>query len=275
MADNLTPSPRRLDGAALDRVLARAAELQSSFANSADPSDTLSEEQIIELGREAGLSPEHLRQAIAEERTRGASSEERGLAASIFGPTRVQGSRVVIGRPGELLDVIDGWMHTEEGLHIKRRVGDRIVWEPRQDLFGSLRRALNVGGRGYALTRAEEVAATVTSVDASRSLVAIDATLANHRTRQVGAAGVVSTVAVAASGVAVVLSFPLLLAVAPAILAPIAGISFVRQIHAHALVRGQLAIDQLLDHLERGDHRRPGGMLGAISATAAALQGLR
>ena len=275
MADNLTPSPRRLDRAALDRVLARAAELQSSFADGADASGMLSEDQIVELGREAGLSPEHLRQAMAEERTRGATPDERGVIASVFGPTRIGGSRVIAGRPDELLDVIDGWMQREEGLQIKRRVGDRIVWEARRDLFGSLRRAFNVGGRGYALMRAGEVAATDTAVDASRSIVAIDATLASHRARNVGGVGIISATALVGAGVIAVLGFPLLIAAVPVIVAPAAGVAIVREVHAHALVRGQLAIDQILDHLERGDHRRPGGLLGAISATAAALQGRR
>src|SRR4051794_39681919 len=111
MGDNL---PRRLDRAALDRVLARAAELQSSFADAADGSGMLSEEQIVELGKEAGLSPEHLRQAMAEERTRGAPPEERGISAMIFGPAHVGASRVVPGSPREILDAIDGWMQREE-----------------------------------------------------------------------------------------------------------------------------------------------------------------
>ena len=32
---------------------------------------------------------------------------------------------------------------------------------------------------------------------------------------------------------------------------------------------------RLLDHLERGDHRRPGGLLAALNAAAATLQGRR
>src|SRR3954464_5052626 len=148
MASDLTPQ-RRLDRAALDRVLARAAELQSSFGENADASGMLSEDQIIELGREAGLSPDHLRQAMAEERTRGAVREERGVAAAILGPARVQASRLIVGTPREILDAIDGWMLREECLQLKRRVAERIVWEPRRDLVGNLSRAFNFGGRGH------------------------------------------------------------------------------------------------------------------------------
>jgi len=67
MPDNLpVPSARPLDRAALERVLGRAAELQ---AGGADAPETLTEAQLLEIGREVGLSPEHLRQALAEERT--------------------------------------------------------------------------------------------------------------------------------------------------------------------------------------------------------------
>ena len=47
MADELTP-PRKLDRAALDRVLARAAELQSS---SIESGDGLTEAEILDLGK--------------------------------------------------------------------------------------------------------------------------------------------------------------------------------------------------------------------------------
>ena len=57
----------RLDRASLERVLARAAELQGT---SGDPVEEFTEEQLLDLGKEVGLSPQNLRQALAEERTR-------------------------------------------------------------------------------------------------------------------------------------------------------------------------------------------------------------
>jgi len=279
MADDLTPPSRRLDRAALDRVLARAAELQSSFADGAEASGLLSEDQIVELGREAGMSPEHLRQAMAEERTRGAAPDERGLAAAMFGPGRVQASRVVGGTPGAILDAIDGWMLQEESLQLKRRVGDRIVWEPRRDLIGNLSRAFNVGGRDYALTRAAEVSATATAVDGARTLVTLDANLADHRSRLAGGTALAAVVGVAATAVgAVVIVVPaalVALGIVAVIGVPALALGVSRNSQATAVSRGQLALDQLLDHLERGDHRRSGGLLGTLAATAAALQGRR
>jgi hypothetical protein len=269
MGDNL---PRRLDRAALDRVLARAAELQASFADSADGSGNLTEQQIVELGQEAGLSPEHLRQALAEERTRGAPPEDRGLAAVIWGPARVGASRVVTGTPGEILDAIDGWMVREEMLQVKRRVGDRIVWEPRRDFLGKIAMGFNFSGRGYALSRAAEVSATATTIDATRSVVAVDASLVERRGQLATGAAITSTVGAGASFVAAVIGIAIPVALIPVVLLTPAAIVGTRRAQSSAVARAQLAHEQLLDHLERGDHRRPGGLLAAITATAAAMQ---
>src|SRR3954470_12657009 len=157
MAD--VPSVRKLHRAALDRVLARAAELQSSSIDSGD-TGALTEAEILELGREAGMSPEHLRQAIAEERTRSTAPDERGIAATVIGAATVRATRVVPGTPRELLDAIDGWMQSRESLQVKRRINDRIVWEPRSDLISNLQRGLKLGRGDFALTRAAEISAT-------------------------------------------------------------------------------------------------------------------
>src|SRR5437764_354912 len=105
--------PNPLDRSALERVLARAGELQSSAGDA--PSEGFTEEQIIDLGNEVGLAPEHLRQALAEERTRPLAPEaEHGLAARVIGPALVHASRTVAGTPREVLATIDGWMQREE-----------------------------------------------------------------------------------------------------------------------------------------------------------------
>src|SRR3954471_7576380 len=103
MSDPTRPKPpaRMLDRSSLERVLARAAELQSGPG---DTEEGFTEEQLLELGKEVGLSPQNLRQALAEERTRSSLPEdERGFAATLFGPSQVRASRVVPGRAAEVL----------------------------------------------------------------------------------------------------------------------------------------------------------------------------
>jgi hypothetical protein len=269
MADELTP-PRKLDRAALDRVLARAAELQSA---SIEGGDALSEAEILELGKEAGISVDVLRQAMAEERTRSAAPDDTGIAASIIGPAAVRASRVVPGTPNELLAAIDSWMQQQECLKIKRRVAGRIVWEPRNDLVGNLQRGLKLGGGDYALSRAGEVSATATTVDGNRTLIALDAGMAAYRGKLGMTTGIVGGLGAGATAVGLVIGFAGLVAAIPlAIAAPIALMAS-RGAQARAVDRGQLALEQLLDHLERGDHRKPGGLLAAVSAAANALTG--
>src|SRR5215510_9242659 len=92
------PDSARIDRAALERILSRASELQSATG---DTPEEFTEEQLLELGREVGLSPQHLRQALAEERTRSVLPEnENGIAASLFGPSRISASRTVPGKAG-------------------------------------------------------------------------------------------------------------------------------------------------------------------------------
>jgi len=271
MPDELTP-PRKLDRAALDRVLARAAELQSS---SIDSSDALTEAEILELGKEAGMSVDVLRQAIAEERTRSAAPDDSGIAASIIGPATVRASRVVPGTPNELLSAIDSWMQQQESLKIKRRVAGRVVWEPRNDLVGNIQRGFKLGGGDYALSKAGEVSATATVVDDKRTLVALDAGMAAFRGRLGVTTGIVSGAGVGASIVVSLLSPFIALAVIPVVVAAPIALMASRGAQARAVDRGQLALEQLLDHLERGDHRKPGGLLAAVNAAANALTGRR
>ena len=264
------PPTSGLDRGALERVLARAAELQ---VGTGEPEEALTEEQIIELGQEVGLSPQHLRQALAEERTRVAlPPDEGGMSAKLLGGARVGASRTVPGKPRDVLEAVDQWMQRQECLQVKRQFSDRIVWEARRDLVGTVRRALNVGGRGYALSRAHEVAATAVAVDAARTLVRIDADLAPFRTslaRQSAGATALGVVAVPAL---IALHFAAAVAIGPAVLVGAGAFYVARGNNARTAHAAQLALEQLLDRLERGEvTKSQPSLLSALAAAAAAL----
>src|SRR3954469_10462056 len=89
--------PARIDRAAVDRVLARAAQLQTE--GTVDTQGQLTEAQLLELAKEVGLDAVNLRQALAEERTRVAVPEEHGLLASIYGGAYASAQRTVRGTP--------------------------------------------------------------------------------------------------------------------------------------------------------------------------------
>jgi len=271
--DSNLPAPNisaGLDRGALERVLARAAELQ---AGSGEPEEVLTEAQILELGKEVGLSSEHLRQALAEERTRVAlPPDEGGLSAKLLGGARVGASRTVPGRPRDVLEAIDAWMQRQECLQVKRQFPDRVVWEARRDLLGTVRRAFNVGGRGYALARAHEVAATAVAVDGSRTLVRIDADLVPFRSSLARQSAGATVLGVAAGGTLAALNFAIAVAVAPALLVGVGAFYVARGINARTANAAQLALEQLLDGLERGDvTKTQPSLLSALAAAAASL----
>ena len=145
-------------------IFARAAELQGTGALP-DSTELLSESQLREIGAEVGLSPATLNQALAEERTRVTVPEERGFVAQLAGGRLATASRTVPGTQAEVLAAIDAWMQREECLQVERRFSDRITWEPQRGVFGKLKRAVNISGRGYHLVDAEHVSATVLPVE--------------------------------------------------------------------------------------------------------------
>ncbi len=192
------PAPR-IDRASLERVLARAAELQSN--TSGDTSEEFTEAQLLDLGREVGLSPQHLRQAMAEEQTRSIlPSDERGFAYSVIGPSRVGAARTVAGKPADVLAAIDTWMQRQELLIVKRHHADRIVWEARHDFLVGIKRAFKVGGRDYALSQAFEVSATAIAVDDTRVHVALDADFRTNRAHGAQQAAATTVIGAAAAG---------------------------------------------------------------------------
>jgi hypothetical protein len=255
------PARLTLDRAALDRVLGRAAELAVS---SPDSLESLTEERVIEIGKEVGISEPHLRQALAEERTRLVVPEEPGIVAQYFGSGTASATRTVRGKPDTVLAALDRWMQNEECLQVKRRFPDRITWEARRDLVGNIKRGFNLGGRGYALSKAAEVGATVIAVDADRTLVRLDADLEPPRRGTVAWSAVTATVGAAGgaavAGVAILLSFPLALAAiggGAVALGGIAGAAQVAKAHRRLVARAQLALDQVLDQIEHGLAPRP------------------
>ena len=254
--------PATIDRAAVERVLARALELQSG--SSGDTQDRLSEAQLLDLAKEVGLDATHLRQALAEERTRVAVPEERGLLATLYGGATVSAQRTASGTPEQVLKALDDWMQRQEGLRVKRHFGDRIVWEADHGISGAVKRI--VSGRGAALSRATDVSATVIALDASHVVVRLDAQLGANRNSMAQVNAGFAGASVVAGGVLVALSFPVLAAVAPAVVLVPAVWGAARASHKRAVERAQLALEQVLDRLERGEAGRPPTLLSMLAA---------
>jgi hypothetical protein len=241
---------------ALERVLARAAELQGSSGDETETADSLTEAQILELGKEVGLSSEHIRQALAEERARiEPVTSGSGVAYRLFGANRVAAQRVVRGTPAKLLSTLDRWMEREEWLRVVRERPDRRVWEPRGGILGGLRRLF--GARGAALSRANDIAATVVPVDDQSSLVRLEADFTVLRNTMASQTAFGTVFGAAASTAFVFMGFVLPVVVAPVVV--VSGVAYAnsRRIQQQAVTRAQLTLEQVLDRLERGDVQTP------------------
>jgi hypothetical protein len=273
MADEKSSLPARqtlLDRHALERVLARAAELQGA-GSLPDSSDLISESQLRDIGNEVGLSAATINQALAEERTRVNVPEERGLVAQIAGAGFATATRTVPGTPRDVLATIDSWMQREECLQVQRRFSDRITWEPQRGLFGKLRRTVNFSGHAYYLVDAKQVSATVLPVDSTRVVVRLDADIHPSRARRVGVGSVLVVAGGAVGGLVglgvIIVHLPLLIAAGAAMIplaSGTAGAYKVARSHRTVLSGVQLALEQILDRLEHGEFTRP-GLLGTMA----------
>ena len=278
MADAKSPLPAPvpkqqtlLDRQALERVLARAAELQGA-GSIPDSTEMLSETQLREIGAEVGLTPATINQALAEERTRVTVPEERGFVASIAGGRLASATRTVPGTQSQVMGALDAWMQREECLQVERRFADRITWEPQRGVFGKIKRAVNISGRGYHLVDAQHVSATVLPVDANRVVVRLDADLSASRSRRLAGGSAMTaagTVGSALLGLGLVIAhLPLILAAGLAVIPFVGGAA-----GGYAIARGQrkvltgvqLGLEQILDRLEHGDFPRQGGFFAALA----------
>jgi hypothetical protein len=240
----------------LERVLARAAELQGASADDSSPAESLTEAQVEDLGKEVGLSAANIRQALAEERARIAPvAEGSGLAFQLFGANRTGSQRIVKGTPTRILETLDRWMARDELLRVVRQREDLRVWEPGRGLIDSLRRAF--GSRDYALLRANEIMATVVAIDDTSSLVRLEADFSQLRSSAAKQSVLGAGVGSAATGAAIVMNIMLPVAIVPAV--ALTALSYVgsRRRQRHALQRALLAIEFVLDRLERGDNEPP------------------
>jgi hypothetical protein len=238
---------------ALERIIRRAAELQ---AGERDIGDGLTDKEVLALGQDVGIPSRYLRQAMLEEQTRSTVPVPRGAWGWLSGPARLSAARVVPGDRVSVEQALRHWMEEEELLQVKRRFPDRITWEPKAGAFASIRRALGGGGRTYALARCEEVAGQVTQLEAGFCHLGLTADVSGQRRARLTGTAVLAGFGIAAAAVATGIalapvSLPLY-AVAGAI--GIGAMSAARS-HRGQNERVQVALEQVLDRLERGELR--------------------
>ncbi|MEP6574736.1 MAG: hypothetical protein ABJD11_18690, partial [Gemmatimonadota bacterium] len=155
MADEL---PARIDRAALERIIQRAAELQTGEHEIADQ---LTPDEVLRLGKDVGIPARYLQQAMLEERIRTPEAQLSGALDRWVGPGEVAAQRVIRGAAPDIERLLLEWMDQHELLTIQRQQPGRVTWEPLGGLQMAIRRssaAFGGGKRPFMLSKASVVA---------------------------------------------------------------------------------------------------------------------
>lgn len=263
--------PARIDRAALERIIQRAAELQTSER---DLGDSLTSDQLIALGREVGIPGRYLQQAMLEERTRLVNVGAAGLFERVTGPGEITAQRVVRGDPDRVEAALLQWIERNELLCVQRQQTGRITWEPIGGMQAAFRRstaAFGGGKRPFMLSRAATVSATFVALEPGYVHVSLAADTRKVRGEYVGAGAALAGVGVAGAAAMVALGALLPVALLPLPVALGLGYGVLRR-YPPAVARIQLGLERALDFLEQGAatsrHQLPeqhAGLLGFLA----------
>lgn len=251
MADG---SPVRIDRAALERIIQRAAELQTSER---EVGDGLTSDEVLALGREVGIPGRYLQQALLEEQHRMVSAGPGGVMDRLTGPSTVTAQRVLRAEREEIESALVRFLEQHELFCVLRHLPGRITWEPIGGIQATIRRATAAAGgtkRPMMLARADSVAAAVMGLEPGYHHVTLTATARKARAEAIGGGAAFATAGVAGTGVLFALGAFLPVALIPA---PVAlGLSYVMlRRYGPVLARIHLGLERALDHLEQGGHR--------------------
>jgi hypothetical protein len=251
----LMPPGELLSSAQLERVIQRAAELQTARE---DIPDRLDDAEVMRIGEEVGLDSQHVHRALLELRAESMVPDvqsERSFQVRMWGVGHVQASRVVPGDVAEVQNRLGSYLKSGESLRSVRDRAGLSVWEPASDLGSLLKRSLDFGGHGFELAKARRVESMIQQLESGRSLVTLSADLTNERAEHATLWMAGTTIVGAGATVALVLAagFPLLLVAPVAAAASLAGGSAAAaSTFRTRRERVDLVMNGLLDRLERG-----------------------
>jgi hypothetical protein len=243
--------PAPIDRAALERIIQRAAELQTAER---EIGEGLTTDQVLELGREVGIPGRYLQQALLEERSRIVNSGQEGVLSRTVGAADITAQRVVRGERDAVEATLVRWMEKQELFSVQRHQPGRITWEPTGGFQAAYRRAVGAGGHGkrpIMLARADEVSATVLELEPGFCNVALTATTRKARTESVGWSAALVSLGAVGTGVLATVG-----AVLPVLLIPVpvalgAGYLVLRR-YGPVVARIRLGLERALDQLEHG-----------------------
>lgn len=269
------PLPARIDRAAIERIIQRAAELQT---HERDLSDGLAPGEIVALGKEVGIPERYLQQAMLEERTRSEPVTANSLMDKAIGVATINAQRVVRGDAATVERRLLRWISEHELLTIQRQTPDRITWEPQGGMSAAIRRSsAAIGGhKPFMLSKASLVSAAVSQLEPGYVHVQLTAEMHGARSAVAGGMAAMATIGGATAVILSVLSPLWWLPLVP--IAPFLGAGYgIKRGYPAAMERVRLGLERALDHLERADQQQldpgSGGVAGLIGSVVRALNG--
>lgn len=263
--------PARIDRAALERIIQRAAELQTAEH---EIGDSMTSDELLALGREVGIPGRYLQQAMLEERTRLATVGARGLVQRVAGPGQITVQRVVAGDQDSIEQRLLRWIEHNELFCVQRQQPGRITWEPIGGIQAAIRRstaALGSGKRPFMLSRAATVSATVVPLEPGYAHVTLTADTRNLRNEYVAAGSLLAGAGVGGTAILVALGALLPLALLPLPVALGFGYGILRR-YGPVVARIHLGLERAFDFLEQGNPKahhqlpdRSAGILGLLA----------
>ncbi len=242
--------PQKITREQLERIIQRAAELQ---AGEMDTGEGMTEQDLLKLGAEVGIPGRFLRQALYEESAGGAALE-RDFLGRWVGPKMVLAHRVIPGERAALEQAVGEYMTDEEAMTPLRRLPDRTVWERQKGLFAEMKRGLSLEGKAYHLARAQDVSVQIAALETGYCHAELAADVGNLREKAL--AGSITLLSTGVLGSIVLALVPGLFPIAVLPLLAGAGLALLPgSAHRRNVARMQLALEQVLDRLERGEIR--------------------
>ncbi|HEY3933331.1 MAG TPA: hypothetical protein VGL65_01800 [Gemmatimonadales bacterium] len=242
--------PARIDRATFDRILQRAAELQGA---SKDIGDGLTEDELLALGVEVGIPPQHLRQALLEERTRIVVAQPDSTLDHWIGAADLVSQRVVQGSPDTIAAALTRWMERQEHFIVQRVTPERLTYEPMDRFAGAMRRVATMfdpkHGKPY-LDKVELVTVAIMTLEPGFCHVTIAASLRRTRAALVAGGAGLSFTGAAMGAVIAVLGAPVWFAAIPVVPLAAAGWVVARSFRTRA-GRAHLGLERALDEIER------------------------
>jgi hypothetical protein len=240
---------RRLSNRDFEMVIRRAAELQARESEGFG-GEGITEAEALRIGRELGLSTQHLHRALAE--TGGMPVGEAGVMDRLFGSNVVRAARAVPGEAENVARLLERYFVEREYLVVQRRFADRVVFTRATGVAAAMGRATSQIFSRSPLLSVGTLELSVHPFEEGFTFVGLATSLATQRNAAAASSIVGGGTGAAATGAVL----GILVAPPAALLAlPILGASIYG---ARAYLEGsarkvQVQLESILDRVEHGD----------------------